>query len=147
MPRRLPALACAAAVVLALSACIAPTTQATPSTTAAPSVSATPSATPSTTASAAPAPSASVSGTAAEQTYLGFVSQFSPTLAAMPQSTLLALGKQVCSGFQQGQDATRVSTGLGSSTLAPDLEATDAAVIIGAAVAQLCPQYRSALDG
>lgn len=88
-----------------------------------------------------------MSANATEQGYLGFVSQFSPTLAATPQSTLLALGKQVCAGFRQGQDATEVSTALGRSTLAPDLEATDAAVIIGAAVAQLCPQYRSALDG
>lgn len=142
--RRLPALACAAAVALALTACTAPTTELVPSASTAPSASA--STAPSS-AAPMPTPSASVSANATEQGYLGFVSQFSPTLAATPQSTLLALGEQVCAGFQQGQDATEVSSALGRSTLAPDLEATDAAVIIGAAVAQLCPQYRSALDG
>lgn len=150
MPRRLTALACAAAVALTLSACTAPTTEATPSAgtaTSTPSASTASSAAPSTTAGAAPTPSASVSGTAAQQSYLGFVSQFSPTLAALPQSTLLTLGEQVCSGFERGRDAAQVSTALGDSTLAPDLEATDAAVILGAAVAQLCPQYRSRLDG
>ncbi len=147
--RRLPAALCAAAALLALTACTAPQPSATPSASAA-----APSTAPSAVAStppAAPTPSASpsalVTASATEQQYLGFVSQFSPTLAATPQTTLLTLGRQVCDGFRRGQDAATVSTALGSSTLEPDLQATDAAVIIGAAVAQLCPPYRSALDG
>ena len=146
--RRLPAALCAAAALLALTACTAPQPSATPSASAAPSTA--PSAgtsTPPPAPTPSASPSALVTASATEQQYLGFVSQFSPTLAATPQTTLLTLGRQVCDGFRRGQDAATVSTALGSSTLAPDLQATDAAVIIGAAVAQLCPQYRSALDG
>ena len=145
MPRRrLPVVVCAAAVALVLSACTGPAPEPSRSASAVPSAAAT-TAAPS--AAPAPSPSASVSGSAAQQSYVGFVSQFSPSLAAVPQPTLLTLGEQVCTGFRQGRDAAEVSTALGGSTLAPDLDAADAAVIIGAAVAQLCPQYRSALDG
>ena len=149
--RRAPLLVCALAAVLSLAACTgtqdpAPSTTASSTTesaspSAAPSASSTSSAAPTT--SSAPAPSGSASGS---EQYLGFVQQFSPTLAALSPDVLLALGQEVCSGFRAGRDAGQVSVSLGNDTRAPDLQASDAAVILGAAVATMCPQYRSRLQ-
>lgn len=142
--RRLLPSVCAAAAVLALAACSgSPAPDATPST----SPSATASTVVPTTSSAPTAtPTPSTSAGAAEQRYLGFVQQFSPTLATMSPATLLTLGRQVCAGFRAGEDAGEVAVDLGRSSAAPDLQATDGAVILGAAVATICPQYRDRLQ-
>jgi len=92
-----------------------------------------------------PAPTATSSASPAETRYLTITGEADASLASIPDATRLALGREVCAGFAAKHSESEVATGLQNDGRASTLDVTGATVLLAASVADLCPQYRSAL--
>lgn len=122
MNKTLAVLAASAALILGLTACGAVEVRPAPVET----VTVTPDAAP---APAAPAPTS-------ESAYLA-VLQSQPFFQGIPEDTLIEAGESACSALDSGASVGAVV----EVALASGIPEYEAGVLIGAAVAGLCPEY------